>query len=174
MYNVGNENRLIVEDIAEVMQDYTSIQLDIDPTRVKAAALVAQNDIKRAIGKANLQRCIEPLTDEDDALKRLIIPPLCYYTYYRCLKMFQGNFTDSGYTTETGAEDRNSAKSVANTYHSIGDTFMMEVFDFLKSEEPGDVTKVELTPRVRVFGGTEFRGNNNLGNRDAGTRCNRK
>ena len=59
MYSLGLENRLISSDIAEMMQDYVSIQLDIDNTKIKAAALVAQEmDIKRVIGDANLDRVV--------------------------------------------------------------------------------------------------------------------
>ncbi len=43
MYSLGLENKLISSDIAEMMQDYVSIQLDIDNTKIKAAALVAQS-----------------------------------------------------------------------------------------------------------------------------------
>lgn len=162
MYSSKLENQLIISDIADIMQDYVSIQLDIDNTKIKAAAIVAQNiDIKRVIGKDNLDRCIEPSTDDDKDLLELLIPPLCYFTYYRCLKMFQGTFTDSGYTTETEAEERNTAKSVANEIKSIAETFMLEVVEYLREEDPEtEVTTDNNHTRIRVFGGCEARGSN--------------
>lgn len=159
MYNASLENQLIVVDIANVMQDYTSIQIDIDESKVKAAELVAQNvDLKRLIGKDNIQRAIDPQDETDENLKELLIPPLCYYTYSRCLRMFQGIFTDAGYTTETEADDRNSAKSVSNEMRSIGDVFMQDVSDFLEAENPDEIIDSEkLAPNIRVFGGKESR-----------------
>lgn len=162
MYNSDNENKLIIVDIVDAMADYTSIQIDIDETKVKSAELVAQNiDIKRVIGKANLERCINPSTDEDKALTELVKPALCYFTYTRCLKMFQGTFTDSGYTTETQAEERDTAKAVANEYYSIADSFMQDVIDFLEAEgESAEEMEAKLSPNVRVFGGEENRASN--------------
>lgn len=163
MHSSKLENSLIVIDIVDVMQDYVSIQIDIDETKVKAAALVAQNiDIKRLIGRDNLQRAVDPQTEADEELKDIIIPPLCYFTYSRCLKMFQGTFTDSGYTTETEAEDRNSAKSVANEMSSIAESYMSLVIDFLNEEDPNsEIVKPEkIAPRIRTFGGEENRASN--------------
>jgi len=92
MYDVTLESRLISSDIADMMQDYVSIQLDIDTTKIKAAALVAQEiDISRVITKANLDRVIdldiydETIADADLKLRALLIAPWCYYTYSRCL-----------------------------------------------------------------------------------------
>ena len=159
MYNSGLENQLIVVDIADIMQDYVSLQPDIDEGKLKAAAIIAQKiDIQRLIGKDNVQRAIEPQDEADNNLKGLLIPPLAYYTYSRLLKGFQGTFTDGGFTTETEADNRNSAKSVANEMHSIGDVFMQEVSDFLKAESPEEeIDKTKLAPNVRVFGGKESR-----------------
>ena len=166
MYTSQAENQLIVTDIADVMQDYVSIQMDIDHTRVKAAALVAQNiDIKRIIGKENLLRCVgvdEGSSTGDRDLFDLVIPPLCYYTYSRCLLMFQGAYTDSGYVLEAdGTESRNAAKSVAKEMKSIAETFMLEVTEFLEKENPNTVAdEKKLTPGIRVFGGKERRASN--------------
>lgn len=168
MYNVDLELRLISSDIAELMQDYVSIQLDIDNAKIKAAALVAQEvDITKVITKANLDRVIGidigdddvPVADRD--LYKLLIAPWCYYTYARCLTMFQGTFTDSGYAVETEAESRAGAKEVAKEMESIGDNFMMLVHDFLEAENPNtksDDTK--LGGNIRVFGGRENRASN--------------
>ena len=166
MYNANLENQLIIPDIANAMVDYVSIQLDIDESKVKAACIVAQNiDIKRIIGKDNLERCIGQDTETpsaDQELKALIIPPLCYYTYSRLLLMFQGVFTDSGYALEsTETEPRNAAKSVSKEMKGIAETLMIEVTDFLKLESPGtEPSSSKLTPRVRIFGGKENRASN--------------
>lgn len=168
MYSAKAENQLILPEIAEAMQDYVSIQLDIDNTKIKAASLVAQNiDIKRLIGKENLQRCIgqeSTASVKDKELLALIIPPLCYFTYARCLKMFQGILTDSGYIIEGSneAETRNAAKSVSLEMKGIAETFMLDVMEFLEEESPNDpeVKPHNNTPRVRVFGGEECRGSN--------------
>ncbi|AGH56722.1 structural protein [Cellulophaga phage phi19:2] len=166
MYKAVTENQLIISDIASVMSDYTSIQIDIDERKVKAAALVAQRiDIKRLVNQSVLDRLIDvgqEYSDTDQQLLELIIPPLCYYTYYRCLLMFQGTFTDSGYVYESEAESRNAAKSVANQMKSIGDDFMLEVEKFLNAEKPSSDDNIsrKVSSNVRVFGGEEFRGNN--------------
>lgn len=165
MYSAKAENQLILPDIADAMQDYVSIQLDIDNSKVKAAALVAQNvDLKRLIGQDVLDRLIDqddetPATDK--ALKDKIIPPLCYFTYSRCLLMFQGTFTDSGYTIEDEGEARNAAKSVSKEMKGIAETLMLDIIDELEDEEPGEqFDKKKATPRVRVFGGCERRASN--------------
>lgn len=160
-----NENQLIIVDIVDAMADYVSIQIDIDETRVKAAEIVAQNvDIKRLIGKDNVDRCIgqtDASSDADKELKALLIAPICYYTYARCLRMFQGNFSDSGYTIEGEAEDRNAAKSASNEMSSIADTFMDDVLTFLEAEGTDeDVDRTKVSPQVSVFGGEENRASN--------------
>lgn len=160
MYNSGNENTLIATDIVGVMTDYTPIQPDIDETKIKAAALIAQNmDLTRVIGEDNVARCITPSSDADNALLSLLIPPLCYFTFSRLCRMFPGTFTDSGYEIEEGAVDKGVARSVANEYQSTGEAFLQKVIDFLKAESPNDenVKQENLTPRIRVFGGKEIR-----------------
>lgn len=162
MYSAANENTLIIVDIVDTMVEYTSIQPDIDENKMKAAEKVAQQlDIGRVIGAANVSRCIEPQDEDDDKLRELIIPPLCYFTYMRALKMFQGVLTDGGYTTETEASDLNSAKSQANNFQSIAEAFMEPVMEFLNGESNTDVVPLEEpTPRIRVFGGEENRASN--------------
>ena len=162
MYSSDLENQLIIVDIADALRDYCSIQLDIDDTKVKAAAIIAQKiDISRVIGVANVQRCITPATQEDENLKLLVIPPLCYFTYSRLLTTFQGTMTDSGYATEAGANEKDTAKSVALDIKAIAETFLTDVIDFLKLEDPNsEADGNKLTPRIRVFGGEERRGSN--------------
>ena len=168
MYDISLENKLISSDIAEIMQDYVSIQLDIDNTKIKAAALVAQSiDITRVITKANLDRVIgldiydDSVPSQDLALRELLLAPWCYYTYARCLTMFQGTFTDSGYATEAEAESRNAAKSVGQEMKAIGDSFMLQVVEFLENEDPNtEADDEKLSPRIRTFGGRENRASN--------------
>lgn len=256
MYDIRLENKLISPDIADLMQDYVSIQLDIDNTKIKAASLVAQEmDIKRIIGAVNLKRVIgiDEYTDAPDQyevtdggnltagapsgtiegtftqvsstgsgtglslkvtivdkvvtkvisvvsegsgyvigdtvtlqfgvasldnliitinadplsitsaqdLREMLIAPWCYYTYARCLLMFQGTFTDSGYAIESEATDKDAAKSVSNEMKSIGDSFMLPVVEFLELENPNTVADDQkLTSRIRTFGGQEYRGSN--------------
>lgn len=164
MYNVELENSLIIVDITQVMQDYVSIQPDIDETKVKAAAIVAQNiDIARLIGKPNVIRCVDvEAGSEDEKLRTLLVPVICYFTYSRMLKMFPGTMTDSGYTMEESIAERAATVSTANSHASIAEAFMEPVFEFLEDEIPDDenVDKAKLTPGIRVFGGEEHRGSN--------------
>jgi hypothetical protein len=168
MYDVSLESRLISSDIADMMQDYVSIQLDIDNTKIKAAALVAQEiDIARVITKANLDRVIdldiydESIPEADLSLRELLVAPWCYYTYARCLTMFQGTFTDSGYAVEAEAIDKDAAKAVANEMKSIGDSFMLLVTEFLEKEDESTLADDrKLAPRIRVMGGQENRASN--------------
>lgn len=168
MYSLGLENKLIETEIADIMQDYVSIQIDIDITKIKAAALVAQEiDIKKIIGAVNLNRVIQlDIYDDntvqaDKDLRELILAPWCYYTYARCLSMFQGTFTDSGYAIEEGAASKDDAKSVANEMKGIADSFMLAVVEFLETEDPNTVADDEkLTSRIRTFGGEENRASN--------------
>ena len=168
MYNSNNENRLIATDICQVMQDYVSLQPDIDETKVKSAALIAQDlDISRIIGRANVERCVEPNTgwpatpegEVNQELRALVIPALCFYTFSRLLRGFQGTFTDSGLTIEKDSTDTSVSKSQANEHHSIAESYLQVVIDYLKIETPNgtavDVRK--LTPNIRVFGGQERR-----------------
>lgn len=162
MYNVHLENRLISPDIVNLMQDYCSIQVDIDETKIKAAAMVAQDiDIKRTLKKVNLDRCINPSTDKDRELRDLIMPAWSYFTYSRALKMFQGTFTDGGYIIEGEAESQSAAKQTANEMYAIAEAYMGEALEFLRSENPNtEADGRNMTPNVRVFGGEERRASN--------------
>jgi hypothetical protein len=165
MYSLDNQNSLIVEDMAQVMLDYASIQQDIDETKMNAAALIAQKlDIGKVIGKPNLLRCVDPQTASDTELRELVIHALCFYTYSRLLRMFAGTFTDSGYVISSEATDKNVAKSVALEYSAIAEVYLTEVLDFLKIENEGIedelVRPEKLTSSIRVFGGVENRASN--------------
>tara|TARA_R110000803_G_scaffold110508_1_gene178897 strand:- start:369 stop:884 length:516 start_codon:yes stop_codon:yes gene_type:complete len=171
MYDINLENRLISSDIVDLMGDYVSMQMDIDSTKIKAAAMVAQKvDIGKIIGKVNLERVQgidtgdESVDQADKDLYELLIAPWCYFTYSRALRMFQGAFTDSGFVIEEGAESRDAAKSVASEMASIGLDFMDEVIEFLELETPNvkeemDKVKQESTG-IRTFGGVENRASN--------------
>ncbi len=163
MYNSGLENNLISPDIADIMQDYCSIQLDIGDTKLKMAATIAQNiDIKKVIKKVNLLRCIDPQTDADEDLRDLVIPAWCYYTYYRTLTVGQGTLTESGFTIEEGAANLQTAKAVANQIKSIAEDYMSEVIDFLTEDGSSEEAEMESknSPRIRTIGGVERRANN--------------
>ena len=163
MNNVELENSLIVVNMSDVMLDYVALQPDIDETKVKAAAIMAQTvDIKRLIGAANIQRCVDPQTEEDNALKSIIIAPLCYYTYSRLLRNFHSSYTESGYTIEELAASRNEAKSVANEMVAVAEVGMQEVVEFLELENQNDenVKPENMTPTIRIFGGQENRASN--------------
>lgn len=164
MNNVNLENLLISVDIVDLLQDYVGIQLDIDSTKVKAAAMVAQKiDLKRTIGTDNVTRCREPQNEADEALRDLVIPAWCYYTYSRSLKMFNGTLTDSGYVLSEDAEKAQSAaKKTAESHYSVAEVFIIEAIDFINAESTTDedIDEGVLTPKIRVFGGQENRASN--------------
>lgn len=169
MYNPNLEKKLIVVNIAQALIDFCSIQPDIDSSKIQSAELAAQTmDLKRLIGADNVTRCIDPINLEnppppaDVELRELIIPALCYFTFSRLLLMFPGTFTDGGYVVDKEASDKNITTATSNTYATMGDTFMEDVFAFLKEESPEDreVKPENLTPGIRVFGGNEFRASN--------------
>ena len=164
MNNVTLENSLISVDIVDLMQDYVAIQLDIDSTKIKAAAMAAQTvDITRVINVDNLSRVKDPQNASDDSLKELIIPAWCYYTYSRCLKMFNGTLTDSGYIISEDAErGLKQVNRSAEEAYSVAEVYMNLVLDFLDEESQVDanIDRTVLTPKIRVFGGNEHRGSN--------------
>tara|TARA_R110000744_G_scaffold89378_1_gene173821 strand:+ start:762 stop:1259 length:498 start_codon:yes stop_codon:yes gene_type:complete len=165
MNSIDLENSLISPDVCDLMQDRISIQLDIDQTRVKAAAHIAQTvDLGRVIGKANVQRCINPATEADETLKNLVIPAWLFYTNARMLKMFNGTLTDSGYIVSEDAERgaKQAAKDAEESY-GVAEVYLEVALDFLDAETPtalDDIDRTALTPRIRVFGGQENRGSN--------------
>lgn len=161
MYRGVNEIKLLRPDIADLLQDYVSIQVDIDEKRVKAAALIAQNvDIERVIGKGVLDRfvCVDEseLSEEDLKVYEYLIPAWCYFTYSRMLLMFHGSFSDSGFEVDNEATDRNIAKSVSKEHKSVAEHYMKSVIENLPNTDSEKLNqKGKLTPRVRVFGGKE-------------------
>tara|TARA_B100000809_G_scaffold259830_1_gene305577 strand:- start:198 stop:692 length:495 start_codon:yes stop_codon:yes gene_type:complete len=164
MYNIDLENNLISADIVDIMGDYVSVQMDMDSTRIKAAANVAQTiDISRIIGAVNLERVKNPQVTADDALRELVIPAWVYFTYFRVLKMFNGSLTDSGYVVSEDAE-RGAKQAVkdAEQAYSIAEVYMNLAIDYINAESDDDIDIDEtvLTPKIRVFGGGENRGSN--------------
>ena len=165
MYDARLENNLILVDIVATMGDYTSLQPDIDEAKVKAAENIAQNlDIKKVLGQVNLDRCISPQTDEDDQLRELIIPALCWFTYYRLLKLFPGVYTDGGYVVEEGAEGKGETHRVAKEAQSVAEQFLQEAVEFIQAEDEitgeDTVEEEKSTSGIRVFGGEERRASN--------------
>ena len=165
MNNVNLENALISVDIVDLLQDYCAIQLDIDSTKVKAAAHVAQTiDITRIIGSTNLERIKNPQNEVDDEIRDLAIPAWCYFTYSRCLKMFNGTLTDSGYIISEEAERAlKVVVKAADEAYSIAEVYMRLLVEALDAETPTDTDNVDqglFTPQIRVFGGREKRGSN--------------
>lgn len=163
MFNEKLENELIISDIVNVMGDYVAIQEDMDVGNVKAAEIIAQRvDLARVIGDDNVARCVGATEGADLNLKNLVVPALCYFTYSRLLKMFPGTFTESGYRIDPDVTDKGTAKSVANEHASLGEIFLRDVVDFLEIENPNDedVDGDKIHPRIRVFGGKEFRASN--------------
>ena len=141
MYNSNLENSLISPDIVDILHDYVSIQLDMDSTRIKAAANIAQTiDISRVIGVDNLERVKDPQNAADDALRYLVIPAWAYYTYARMLKMFNGSLTDSGYIVSEDAERgaKIAAKDSEQAY-SVAEVYMNIALDTLDAESTEDV-----------------------------------
>jgi hypothetical protein len=163
MNSIELENSLISPDVCDLMQDRISVQLDIDQTRVKAAAHIAQTvDLSRVIGVANVQRCINPQSDADDTLKALVIPAWLFYTNARMLRMFNGTLTDSGYVVSEEASSKQASKDADESY-SVAEVYLELALDFLDAETPtasDDIDRTTLTPKIRVFGGQENRGSN--------------
>jgi len=163
MNGIELENSLISPDVCDLMQDRISVQLDIDQTRVKAAAHIAQTvDLSRVIGVANVQRCINPQSDADDTLRDLVIPAWLFYTNARMLRMFNGTLTDSGYVVAEEASSKQASKDADESY-SVAEVYLELALDFLDAETPtasDDIDRTTLTPKIRVFGGQENRGSN--------------
>jgi hypothetical protein len=161
MYSVDLENSLISPDIVNLMSERCSVQLDIDQTRIKSAAIVAQDiDLGEVLTKAQIERARNPQNEEDDELLELIIPAWCFYTYSRCLSMNVGSFTDSGFVIEKEVLDAEEilwrTKKDAIVTATV---YMDKVIEFLETETTSlDLPEVPL--RIRTMGGQEHRGSN--------------
>lgn len=162
MYNPNLEEALLLPDIADRLTDYVGIQLDIEPTRVKASCLVAQDlDVKFVIGDDNWDRCFDDTNGNNsvtysEELYNLVIPALCFFTYARLVSMMQGSVSDSGMAVEEGALSIDEAKSASKQYRAIGETYLGKVVDWLKDEDGGtEATMTKSISRVRRFGGEE-------------------
>jgi len=159
------QNRIIIEDIVPAMIEWCSIQPDIDEAKVRAANVVAQKmDLESVIGATNIDRCVGLTISspaQDIALKELLIPVICFYTFSRLLKLFPGTFTDSGYIVESGASDKNITRHTANDFSDTAKVFLQDVLDFLAVESPQNEIEIALNvkKRVRVIGGQENIGN---------------
>lgn len=167
MYSIPNESKLIRTDIVDLLQDYASVQLDIDETRIKAAALVAQDiDIERVVGSEIVNQFIGTYSVEDipNELKDVylnILPAWCYFTYSRLLLMFHGSLSDSGFVVEEGAAERNLAKSVSKEHRGVADFYLEKAISFIPESSLSKGTKSQkTTPGIRVFGGKEYRSSN--------------
>ena len=162
MYNSELENSLLLPDIADRLTDYVAVQEDINDTLIKAACLIAQKlDIIKIIKKENWDRCFEENVGYEEDLFELVVPALCYFTYARCLRMFQGNLTDSGYSIEEATESIASTKATSHEFKSVGSEFLADVIEFLDNENPdNDVAEEHIVKRVRTFGGKENRASN--------------
>jgi len=161
MYSIDLENSLISPDIVNLMSERCSVQLDIDQTRIKSAAIVAQDiDLEEVLTKAQIERARNPQNEEDDELLELIIPAWCFYTYSRCLSMNVGSFTDSGFVIEKDVLDAEEilwrTKKDAIVTATV---YMDKVIEFLETETTSlDLPEVPL--RIRTMGGQEHRGSN--------------
>lgn len=163
MYSANLENGLIIVDILDTMRTLTSIQYDMDDQVLKAAQkIVIDLELKKYISKENILRCVDQdeynVSDADLALKELITPPLCHFTYARLLTSFQGSISDSGYMTEEEAKSRNEAKNAATEARFLGSEYMKLVVEFLEEENP-TTEEVENPTNTLIFGGSEGRWN---------------
>lgn len=156
-----DEIKVIIPDILPEMMKWCSIQPDIDETKLRAANVIAQRlDIKEVIGQVNIDRCID-LTEEspekDLKLRSLLAPAICFFTYSRLLKLFPGTFTDSGYTIDKEASDKNVTRHTANDYSDTAVVFLKDALDYLALENPTSANAMEkkVFKRIRTIGGRE-------------------
>ena len=169
MYNSKLENSLLLPDVADRITDYCGIQLDVDDTRVKSACLIAQDlDVKKVIGADNWLKCFEDDDNYSEELFDLVVPALCFLTYSRLVALMQGNYTDSGMSVEEGALSIDEAKAASTQYRAIGESYLGELVDFIKAENPESSASMDKSVlRIRSFGGDEGRGSNSPMNNDA-------
>lgn len=162
MYDIKLEDQLLFPDIGDRLSDYVGIQLDADDTRIKSACLMAQNlDIKRIIGKEYWDKCFEGNEEFNEEFFDIVTPALMYYTYARLIKLFQGNYTDSGYSIEGEVESLQATRTASKDYMAIAEVYMQEVISFIEGEKKElQIQPEEFIQRVRSFGGKENRASN--------------
>lgn len=171
MNNLGRESLLIFPDIADIMHDYVPIQLDIDTTKIKAAALLTQRlDLFRLIGQKWMDcvtipfECVGDVDalESDDArmVRQLLEAPYVYYTYSRLILLYNHAFTESGAVLEEEAIDFNEAKKISNHWKSVAESLMEDVLHYIQCLDEPDkkICPSERVPGVIVIGG-EFRSN---------------
>jgi hypothetical protein len=163
MYSLQAEERLISVDIVNILSDRCSIQLDIDPTRVKASALIAQDiDLGDVLTEAQIERARNPVTAADEVFRELVIPAWAFYTYARCISLNTGSFTDSGYVLEKEVGDIESILyKTEKSIISIAIKYLGKVLAFLDNETP-DIpsTTPGIKLRIKTMGGEENRASN--------------
>ena len=165
MYSSNLENELIIIDIEDVLQDFVSIQFDIDSTKLKAAQKLAIDlELTKFMSRENIDRCIDQPDDASEAdknLLKLVVPALCHFTYEKCLTYFQGALYDAGWSTENQVSSRAEAKNQSVLANSFGNQYMQSVVKFLEEENPNaDTTIVESRPSTQAIGGEEYWGKN--------------
>lgn len=160
MYNSNLENELIIIDIADAMQDHVPIQFDIDDQKLKSAQKIAIDiELTNYMSRADIDRCIgqdENSSEADKNLFKLIVAPLCHFTYNKCLEYFQGHLSESGYTVEELGQSRAEAKNAASLALAIGNSYMDKVVEFLEAENPQTEAKKDgYENPVKCFGGEQ-------------------
>lgn len=157
MYNPENENRLLLPDISDRLEDYVGISRDADDTKIKAASLIASDlDIAFVITEENFQRCYEDDENYSEELFNLVVPALCFFTYSRLVELFQANYTDSGLATEEGTLSNDEVKAASKRYRSVGEAYLQKVVKWLADEDSNtDATMDKSILRIRSFGGNE-------------------
>jgi len=161
MYAGANENKIVVIDITDTLTDHCPIQPDIDEKKIKAAQLLAQNiDLKRVIGKENVERCVVPVTPEDEELREKIIPALCWFTYSRLTRQYSVTFTDGGMDSE--GLDMLEIKRQADIANDTAETYLKDVVEELEEQKVEGYSEMDekMVPKIRTFGGEEWRASN--------------
>lgn len=162
MYNPNLESKLIVINIEDIMQDFVSIQFDMDGTKLRAAQKLAIDlELTDHMTQANIDRCIDQADDASEAdvnLINLVVPALCHYTHMYLLKYFQGTQYDSGFGTDEKVASRTEANNASSLAQTFGNKYMEKVVAFLEAETPARVAPTRI-PNVSTFGGEESWGN---------------
>jgi hypothetical protein len=133
MYNSNSDEKLISVDIVEIMHEKCSVQMDIGEDRIKASALIAQDlDLGSVMTDDQISRSRDPDGEKDNALRDLVIPAWCFYTYARCIALNIGSFTESGYVVDKDAKDMEILEKTEKSIVSIAHRYLDKVNEFLK------------------------------------------